>query len=302
MGENSSISWTTHTFNMWWGCWKIAKECENCYADATAHRYTAQFGELWGRTAGRRFFGESHWREPEKWNRKAERLGERHRVFVGSMMDWAEIHPDPAIRDQMNEARARLWELIKSTPHLDWLLLTKRPSDAAGLLPWATIGAPPHPTPWRNVWIGVTAGTNATMRENAGILRTIPAAVRFISCEPILEHISQEVLDTALALRHPPHDGHVGSFVMDTNLIPSAIHWLIVGDESGHGARPAQGDWIRTVREACARHGVAFHFKQWAGRDVGGIEPANGHREKGRKIHLPILDGKQHAAFPKGAT
>jgi protein gp37 len=67
MGEGTAISWATHTFNSWWGCWKIAPECAHCYADSTAHRYVSQFGELWGRTGPRRFFGDHHWNEPRKW-------------------------------------------------------------------------------------------------------------------------------------------------------------------------------------------------------------------------------------------
>lgn len=105
MGEQTGISWTDHTFNPWWGCHKIAPECKNCYADSTAHRYVSQFGELWGRTAARRFFGDTHWKELAKWNRKAISDGVRRRVFVGSMCDWAEVHADPAIAAQMNEAR-----------------------------------------------------------------------------------------------------------------------------------------------------------------------------------------------------
>lgn len=284
MGEITGISWTDHTFNPWWGCWKIADECKNCYADSTAHRFVDEFGELWGRTAGRRFFGDTHWSEPIKWNRKAERDRVRRRVFCGSMCDWAEAHPDDEINAQQNAARARLWNLIAATPWLDWLLLTKRPDDAANMLPWT------HPQevydrhaidPWPNVWVGVTAGTRESVSVNVSILRSIPAVVRFVSCEPILEDIPADEWDRALG------EGM------------GKIDWLIVGDESGHNARPAQPDWVRGAREASLRHGVAFHFKQWAGRDVYGITGSvPGAERKGRKIHLPILDGKQWAQFP----
>ncbi|HUS27580.1 MAG TPA: DUF5131 family protein [Kofleriaceae bacterium] len=282
MGQTTGISWTDATFNPWWGCWKIADECKNCYADATAHRYTSQFGELWGRTAGRRFFGDSHWAELAKWNRKAERDGVRMRVFVGSMCDWAEMHPDDAIALQMANARERLWQEIRECSSLDFLMLTKRPEDAAQLVPWAR-GESYARDPWPNVWIGVTAGTRDTLRVNASILRSIPAVVRFISCEPILEGIAADEWDDAIGPGH------------------GKIDWLIVGDESGPRARPAQVDWVRTAREAALRHGVAFHFKQWAGRDVAGIGgrlPSTG-AGNARKIHLPTLDGKQWAQFPK---
>lgn len=280
MGKDTGISWAHDTFNPWWGCWKIADECKNCYADATAHRYASQFGELWGRTAPRRFFGDHHWGEPLKWNKAAEAAGERRRVFCGSMCDWAELHPDPAIRALMDAARARLFALIKATPWLDWLLLTKRIENVPALLPWG-VDKPSHQAPWANVWIGVTAGTRGAMRTNVTALRAIRAEVRFVSCEPMLEDIDADTWDVALASRRD---------------VLGPVHLLIVGDESGPGARPAEPDWIRHAREAALRHGVAFHFKQWAGRDVEGIE---GRKGKGRKIHLPILDGKQWAEFPK---
>jgi protein gp37 len=295
MGKDSGISWTHDTFNPWWGCFKIADECKNCYADATAHRYVSQFGELWGRTNPRRFFGESHWSELAKLNRLAERTGERRRVFVGSMCDWAEIHPVDEVALQMANARERLWREIRECSSLDFLLLTKRPESAAVLVPWAN----GETRPPDNVWLGVTAGTREALAVNVPILRRIPAVVHFISCEPILEHVSAAEWDAAL------RDGVTFDDVRHSDRIvdaPFPIDWVIVGDESGHHARPAQVDWIRTAREAALRHGVAFHFKQWAGRDaagIGGRLPHAGGAGGARKIHLPMLDGKQWAQFPK---
>ena len=258
MGEQTAISWTDHTFNPWWGCWKIDPECANCYADDLANRYAPG---LWGRTNPRRFFGDAHWNEPRKWNRKAQKDGVRRRVFVGSMCDWAEVHPVAEVFSQQESARARLFKLIDECDALDWLLLSKRPEDVAAHLPWAS--------PWPHVWIGVTAGTADTLRRKVPVLRSIPAAVRFISCEPLLEDIPAPVWRDALA----PTAGE------------GPVHWLIVGNESGPKRRPAMMDWVRTARDAAEAHGVAFHFKQW-------VEP------NGKKVHLPVLDGSQHAAFP----
>jgi protein gp37 len=252
------------TFNSWWGCWKIADECKNCYADATAARYAPGH---WGRTEPRRFFGDAHWNEPLKWNRKAKRDGVRRRVFVGSMMDWAEIHPVPEINAQMDAARDRLFDLIRECTALDWLLLTKRPENAPRILPWCRDGL--H-IAWPNVWLMGTAGTVKSLRRVVPLIRSIPAAVRGISCEPLLENIPGDEWRDALA---PTKD-------------EGPIHWLIVGNESGHKRRPAEMEWVRTARDAAARHGVAFHFKQW-------VEP------NGKKIHLPMLDDVQHAAFPE---
>lgn len=262
MGEQTAISWTDHTFNPWWGCWKIADECKHCYADELANRYAKGH---WGRTAPRKFFGSAHWKEPMRWNRKAERDGVRRRVFVGSMCDWAEVHPNDYTRDMMNQERERLFCLIRECTALDWLLLTKRPEDAGTHLPW-------NHEPWPHVWIGATAGTVGSLRRVVPHLREIPAAIRFISCEPLLENIGAAEWDWALG------EGET----------LGGIHWLIVGNESGHKRRPAEMEWVRTARDAAVRHGVAFHFKQW-------VEP------NGKKIHLPVLDGEQHAAFPEAS-
>jgi protein gp37 len=293
MGETTGISWCDHTFNAWWGCWKIADECKNCYADATAHRYASQFGELWGRTAARRFFPAKHWLELGRWNKRAERDGVRRRVFVGSMMDWAEVHPDPEINAQMDAARLQLATEVRACTSLDFLFLTKRIDDVPAHL-IAMFGSIARLPP--NLWIGMTAGTRK-MLADVGKLRRIPAAVRFISCEPILEDIPAAEWDAALGKSGARFDGDKITEVVQP------IDWLIVGDESGPGARDAQPDWVRNAREAAVRHGVAFHFKQWAGRDVAGIDGrlAKDSKSAGRrKIHLPILDGRQWAQFPAG--
>ncbi|HEY2512934.1 MAG TPA: DUF5131 family protein, partial [Polyangiaceae bacterium] len=118
MVANSKIQWTDHTFNPWWGCQRVSPGCEHCYAEAFAKR--TGHG-VWGPTAQRRFFGEAHWKEPLKWNEAAKRSGQRARVFCASMADVFED------RWELEPHRARLAGLIRVTPHLDWLLLTKRP-------------------------------------------------------------------------------------------------------------------------------------------------------------------------------
>ena len=146
MGENSKIEWTNSTFNPWWGCVKITEGCTNCYANAFDKRVG---GSHWGANAERRFFSDAHWAKPLAWNRKAEKAGERHRVFCASMADVFEDRRD------LDAPRARLWELIRATPHLDWLLLTKRPENLDQLVPgdWITTNRPGPPP---NIWLGVT--------------------------------------------------------------------------------------------------------------------------------------------------
>ena len=128
MGENSGIEWTHHTFNPWWGCIKVSDGCKHCYAETLSERFSKN---IWGpaATTDRRTFGEKHWNDPLRWNRKAEQEGIRYRVFCGSMCDWAEDHP------VAEQERLKLWPLIQQTPRLDWLLLTKRPERIGDLLP-----------------------------------------------------------------------------------------------------------------------------------------------------------------------
>lgn len=271
MGKETGISWTNHTFNPWHGCFKISPGCDHCYAERTDRR----FGEThWGREAPRKFMSENYWRQPIVWNNAAAQRQTRARVFCASMAD---IFED---RDDLIPHRVRLWALTRTTPWLDWLLLTKRPDNMAKFLPWAgNAGFAPYP----NVWLGVTAEDSEHAAKRIPILRNTRAAVRFVSCEPILEHITADTWDIVLG-----PDSGLGGFV----------HWLILGDESGHGARNAQVDWLRTARDAAQRHAVALHVKQWAGPDADGIGHDLGDRN-GRKIHLPILDGKRWAEFPR---
>jgi len=273
MGKDTAITWCDHTFSPWWGCVKISEACRNCYAATTGHR----FGVEWGPQQARRFFGDKHWNEPLRWNAAAKRENRRARVFCASMADVFEDRAD------LDVHRDRLWKLVAATPHLDWLLLTKRPENFEKMLPWCGGASMPIGDPWTNIWLGVIAEDDARAKERIPTLRGTPAAVRFVSCEPILQHISAETWDVVLGSR----DG-IGE-----------VHWLIVGDESGPNARAADVEWVRTARDAAARHGVAFHFKQWCGALANGISIAGKKaRDRNKKIHLPMLDGTRHASFP----
>ena len=260
MGENSKIEWTHHTFNPWWGCMKVSDGCANCYAETFAKRTGHS---IWGpaTTTQRRTFGDKHWAEPLKWNDEAEKAGERRRVFCASMADVFEEHP------QLHAERMRLWELIQRTPWLDWLLLTKRPENVGWFAPtrWQTDGYP------GNVWIGTSVENQAMADKRIPILATIPAAVRFLSCEPLLG----------------PLDLATWFYSMMTDDYSCAIDWVIVGGESGPKARPMSPDWVRSVRDQCNGAGVAFHFKQW-----GGVRK----HETGR-----ILDGRTWDEYPFNA-
>jgi protein gp37 len=244
MGKHSSIEWTHHTFNPWWGCTKVSPGCKHCYAETFSRRVGA---DIWGPKRERRFFSDAHWQEPLKWNIAASRAGSRARVFCSSMADVFED------RRELDDPRARLWDLVDRTPNLDWLLLTKRPDNIACAVPWGDR--------WpANVWLGTTAENQRWAEKRIPILLQFPAVVRFVSCEPLLGPLT---LEPWLRGRR-------------------RIDWVIAGGESGHKARPMNPDWVRSLREQCQHAAVHFHFKQW-----GHWAPDDGsERPTLRRVHL----------------
>ncbi len=222
MAKNSRIEWTTHTFNPWWGCVKLSPACKFCYAQAWAKRVGQ---DVWGINADRRFFGDRHWAEPLQWNKAALATGVRARVFCASMADVFED------RDDLDPARARLWEVIEATEALDWLLLTKRPDRVLKCVPWGQ-----H---WpANVWLGTTTEDQKWADKRLPDLAAIPAAVRFISAEPLLAPLT------------------LAGWT-------DAIDWVITGGESGPRARPSSPSWFRSLMNECMAADIPFHFKQW---------------------------------------
>jgi protein gp37 len=256
MAENSKIEWTDHTFNPWWGCVKVSPGCKNCYAETLSNR----FGSWWGPQAERRFFGEKHWNEPLKWNRKAEKEGKRYRVFCGSMCDVFEIHDVPLTDEKISRARFRLWGIIENTPNLDWLLLTKRPENIADITPfiWQLKGWPD------NVWVGTSVEYQDQADKRIPYLFRIPGRVRFLSVEPLLEavdlkrvHNDNTYYDALGKSRFDyGHDFGVAA------PMPRGIDWVIVGGESGPNKRPFNPDWARSIRDQCRAAHVPFFMKQ----------------------------------------
>lgn len=130
MAENSKIEWTTHTFNPWRGCTKVSEGCRNCYAETMSGRNPKVLG-VWGPSGTRVVASEAMWREPLKWNADAAKRGVHARVFCASLADVFE-GPETMPADawpKVRAARVRLFHLMNATPHLDWLLLTKRPEN-----------------------------------------------------------------------------------------------------------------------------------------------------------------------------
>ena len=168
-------------------------------------------------------------------------------------------------------ARARLIDLIDRTPNLDWLLLTKRPENVVRLwneaiTEWADPGSLAMPLP--NVWIGTSVEDQKTADERIPHLLKIPAAVRFLSCEPLLGPINFEAISYTV---QPGYFGdafraiHRPGTPNEISKLPQypGVSWVIVGGESGPHARPMHADWARSIRDQCVAAGVPFHFKQW---------------------------------------
>lgn len=258
MAENSGIEWTTHTFNPWIGCTKVSAACDHCYAEAWDKRFG---GERWGPHAPRK--RTKTWGNPVKWNRQAAETGTRPRVFCASLADVFDNH-----RSIQPEWRGELWGLIRDTPHLDWLLLTKRPQNIAKMLPvnWGD--------GWPNVWLGTTVEDQVEADRRIPHLARVPARVRFLSCEPLLSRIETPFLRMHFDAYGNWREG-------------GAIHWVITGGESGTHYRPADPDWFRSLRDQCADAGVPFLFKQWEGRNQREIKAL------GREF-----DGVVHDGYP----
>ena len=232
--ENSNIEWTDHTFNPWMGCTKVSDGCKNCYAETLMDK---RYGKVkWGPQGQRVRTSAANWKKPLKWDREAAAAGKRARVFCASLADVFEDKPDQ--RDEMDKWRTELFQLIQDTPNLDWLLLTKRPENVmemVGNVPWY-YGLP-------NVWIGTSVENQEQADKRIPALVSIPAAVRFLSMEPLLGPIDLDLSGSNYGIH--------------------GIDWVIVGGESGPNARPMHPDWARGIRNQCQEAGVPFFFKQW---------------------------------------
>jgi protein gp37 len=281
MGERTAIEWCDHTFNPVWGCMKVSPACDHCYAETWDKRMG---GDHWGPHAPLREFGDKHWAEPLKWHRGAVREGVRRKVFCASMANVFDKRWPTGVRP-------RLWDLIRRTPNLDWLLLTKRPENVARDLP------PDWKGGWPNVMLGVTVESARYLRRVSELLGVAGGKTRcFISYEPALGPLGR-ITDV-----WRPGD-------------TPQLAWLLCGGESGVGARPMHPDWARDARDQCAALGIAFHFKQWGdwapvyAPSRPGDSPylicirpdgAPQMSRVGKKVAGRLLDGREHNGFPAG--
>lgn len=281
MSTNTKIEWADHTFNPWIGCTKVGPGCDNCYAKADfedrRHRV------VWG--AGQARSLTKTWGDPVRWNKQADAFfaahGRRQRVFCASLADVFDNEVDP-------KWRRDLFELISYTPNLDWLLLTKRIGNVHAMLNAVTADLindlyPWNPTLWPNVWIGATICNQEEADRDIPKLEAVPAAIRFLSMEPLLGPVN---IVSALFRRR--------------------LHWGIVGGESGPNARPMHPDNARSLRDQFEAAGIPFIFKQWGEwapnwlNDEAGLKiPGSEWIDRiGKKSAGRLLDGREWNEVP----
>lgn len=293
MADTTHISWCDSTFNPWVGCQKVSPACDGCYAEhlmANRHKRV-----VWGKPGQKPTYSrtsDGNWREPLKWNRKAAEAGTRPFVFCSSLADVFDNNVEWTWRRD-------LFDLIDKTPHLVWLLLTKRPQNIIEMV-GAAGGMPPHA---RNIAFGTTIEDQKRADINGNHLlfagATLNPLFLFYSCEPLLEIIT------------PPMEGH-----------GARIGWVITGgetDQGSHKARPTHPDAYRSLRDQAAATGAAFHHKQngeWLGGDqmpepgpipsgewsdagLVGADDNTGVWRVGKKFSGRLLDGVLHDARPE---
>ena len=251
MAERTGIAWTDRTFNPWIGCQQVSPGCFNCYAEKLTlrHKWTQ-----WGPDGKRERTSENYWRQPIRWDRQAGAAGTRDRVFCASLAD--------VLDNQAPEgAREDLWQLIRSTPNLDWQLLTKRPQNFGEFLP------PDWEEGYPNVWLGVSAEDQKEYERRWPLLARTPAIIRFISYEPALGPLT-------LAGQEEQPD------------------WLIWGGESGTPRRRLDPEWIRTITQECHQQGVAVFGKQWGAYEDNPLVTEHGLTIPRAREKDPLSNGK----------
>ncbi len=307
MAENTAISWTRHTWNPVIGCLKVSPACDGCYAEAMMDK---RYGRVhWGApgkgTGTRIRTSASTWNDPFRWQKQAECDGDRPFVFCASLADIFDNQWDP-------QWRADAFNVMRKTPRLVYLLLTKRPqnivklAEAAGGLP-------------DNAALGTTMEDQPRADINLPHLLIAAAKLRplftFGSLEPLLGHVdvrwalSPRKLDVVVGIQARGH------FSPGLETI-RRLDWVITGgetDQIGHSARPTHYDNFISLRDQCAAAGIPFHHKQngeWvpAGHEsiidatenlpvdhsLGRLMVKVGKKRAGR-----LLDGVTHDAFPE---
>ncbi len=261
MGKTTGVRWCDSTWNPWYGCKKVSPGCAHCYAERDMTKYDRDFNAV-TRAKDPTFYAPL-----KKWK-------EGVRIFTCSWSDFF-------IEEADNFWRPDAWKVIRQTPQHIYMILTKRPErmmNGASIarLPWSR-----NETPWPNVWLGVSAENQATADERIPILLNTPAALRFVSLEPLLGPINLRPLPDFSDKGDGPawlgrDDGSAAH--------RRGLDWVIAGGESGPEARPIDPVHVRAIRDHCVELDVPFFFKQWS-------DP--GLQEKGI-----LLDDKEWSQIP----
>lgn len=265
MKRTTKIEWAHHTFNPWLGCQHVSPGCENCYAETLANRFNKV---TWGPGQERKRTSTKYWAKPGKWDREAKEEGVPHRVFCASMADVFDNNSPPGARED-------LWDLIHNTPHLLWLILTKRPQNIREGLPdnW--------PDGFDHVWLGITAEDQQEYDRRWPVLAPLPATVKFISYEPAIGPLTLK--------RHTQKPD-----------------WLIWGGESGQNPRPLDTSWARSITQECLQAGIPVFGKQWGTYANNLLVTEKAIETHTAKLLDPpengkggaVLDGRLHRQFP----
>lgn len=282
MGEDTRIQWCHHTFNGIRGCVKVVNEradledsgCSRCYAESMSKRNPKLLG-VWGEDGTRVLASDKMWAEPLRWNADAVKAGDRRRVFSYSLGDVFEHPTKPANLAVCEAARARLWPLIERTTSLDWMLLTKRPENIMGMVPKSWRGRFPD-----NLWAGASIENQRAAITRIPVLVQVPAKVLFLSCEPLIGPV-----DLHLFTRERQGDGSSYSCIAGPR--PKLV---IIGGESGGGARPFDIAWARSIIRQCKAASVACFAKQLGAHVIwdGGSSPGE-HWPTGTKHEDTML-------------
>ena len=223
MAENSKIAWTDHTYNPWIGCDVVSPACDDCYARELSERYG---WAKWGAKEPRHRTSKATLRAPYKYQKDAKARGVRLKVFCLSLGDVAD-------NKVPQEWREHLKQTVRDTPDLDWLFLSKRPSQYIPLYGREFFEEQ------KNIWIGCTAENQEEYDRRRLHLFNVPAKVHFFSVEPMLSPVIRDLANER-----------------------GKTCWYISGGESGTKRRPFNLEWAESLRRSCAETGTAFFFKQ----------------------------------------
>lgn len=297
MSDKTSIEWTRGddgtpgaTWNPVTGCTKVSPGCDHCYAERIVERFKGKGAFATVKRSEEKLYAPLHWRKPR-------------RVFVNSMSDL--FHDDVP-----TSFIARVFSVMARTPRHSYQLLTKRHARMRSLLGdedftrhvWLAAGRPasdePPPWPLSNVWLGVSVEDQKWADIRVPALLGTPAAVRFLSCEPLLgpldasEYLTPDGCHTHMGEKFPT--------ICQSPSCGTAIDWAIVGGESGPGARPMHPDWARSLRDQCNAANVPFFFKQWGEWAPNGWRGiGNFHTQRERLVGKPLDDMGHHEVIER---